>query len=499
VKKLARIRYKNAVVWTGFGNPLRDTLTIEGDAVVENDEGLVDNEIDCGGRAILPAFIDGHSHPSIVAKSALGPDVTNCKSVEEVVDTVSSWIQSNPGAKWAVGGSYARSMATGGQFEAAWLDRASKTVAIALHASDQHTIWVNSAAIQQAKLPNQLPNGVELDSSGNPTGMFYESEAKNLILGKVPAVSDSLLTKSLEAQLKHMISLGIVATLDAWGDETSERIFESSQSDVYVERAIAIHPGTWRALQGVRTAKFFIDGVLGARTALVTQPYVTEHSHGAAFWDFDELLDAIRHFNDHGCRLHLHAIGDGGVQVVIDVLTALGSTAHRATIAHAELLLDSQIESLAALQVFVCAQPLWARVDSLSVGALENLGSERSKLLYRHRDLLDAQGLLSFGSDWPVSSPDPLLGLFTAIYRTEPGSNNPLNPAQAITLDEAIRAYTETPAQQLGLEKRGRLEPGFSADFVLLSGNPFADSGSTLDQIFVDETVSGGQTLFTRR
>ena len=499
MKKLARTRYKNAVVWTGFGNPLRDTLTIEGKVVVEDDGDSVDNELDCGGRAILPAFIDGHSHPSIVAKSALGPDVTNCKSVEEVVETVSSWIRSNPHAKWAVGGSYDRSMAPGGQFQAAWLDRASKTVAIALHASDQHTIWANSAAIQQAKLPNELPKGVELDSSGNPTGMFYESEAKNLILREVPPFSDSLLTMSLEAQLKHMTSLGIVATLDAWGDQTTERLFESLQSEVHVERAIAIHPGSWKNLQGVRTAKFFIDGVLGARTALVSQPYVTEHSHGSAFWDFEELIDALRHFDDLGCRLHLHAIGDGGVQVVIDALIALGSTAHRATIAHAELLLDSQIESLAALQVFVCAQPLWARIDSLSVGALENLGSERSKLLYRHRDLLDEGGLLSFGSDWPVSSPEPLLGIYTAICRTEPGSNNPLNPAQAITLDEAIKAYTETPAQQLGLEKRGRLEPGFSADFVLLSGNPFADSGATLAQMFVDETVSGGQTLFTRR
>jgi len=142
--------------------------------------------------------------------------------------------------------------------------------------------------------------------------------------------------------------------------------------------------------------------------------------------------------------------------------------------------------------------PLWARVDALSVGALENLGPTRSKLLYRHRDFLDAGGQLSFGSDWPVSSPDPLLGMFTAIYRREPGEGGPLNAGQSISLDEAIQAYTETPARQMGLTKTGRLEPGDIADFVMLSGNPFVDDGLSLPALFVEQTVSGGRTVFTR-
>ena len=499
MKKLAPTRYKNAVVWTGFGNPLAQILTVDDGLVVEDSFGDIE-EIDCGGRAILPAFIDAHSHPSIVAKSALGPDVTNCATVSEVVECVSAWLNANPAAKWAVGGSYDRSMASAGLFRASWLDEASSTIPIVLHASDQHTIWTNTAAIRAAQLAlDHLPDGVEVDESGNPTGMFFESEAKNLILTCVPEHEDSMLISSLERQLEHMMSLGIVATLDAWGDAASERIFEQIDSPMKVERALAVQPGQWRTLRGVQTAKFFVDGVLGARTALVTQPYVTDHSHGSAFWIFDELVEALKHFDSLGCRLHLHAIGDGGVQVVIDALKEIGKPSYPATVAHAELLLDEQIAALAELEVFVCAQPLWARVDSLSVGALANLGVQRSKKLYRHRDLLNAGGLLSFGSDWPVSSPNPLLGIFTAIYRREPNSSAALNVDQAISLDEAIRAYTETSAAQLGLNNLGRLEPGNLASFVVLSANPFADNGSSLPSMQVDQTVSGGQTLFTRR
>ncbi len=495
---MARTRYKNAVVWTGFGNPLADVLTIGDDRIISNDSE-VDFEIDCGGRAILPAFIDGHSHPSIVAKSSLGPDVTHCKSIGEVVECVSNWIAANPSAKWAVGGSYDRSMAPGGLFRAKWLDDASLTVPIVLHASDQHTIWVNTAALTKVELPDSLPPGVEIGEDGRPTGMFFESEAKNLILDAVPAQQEAELVASVERQLEHLLSLGVIATLDAWGDDSSESIFDQVRSPVRMERAIAIHPGKWRSLSSVRTAKFFVDGVLGAKTALVTEPYVTDHSHGNSFWDMSELLEALTHFNELGCRLHLHAIGDGGVQIVIDAIRTLGSTKFPATIAHAELLLDDQITALSELSVFVCAQPLWARVDSLSVGALENLGTLRSSKLYRHKDLLNANGLLSFGSDWPVSSPNPLLGLFTAIYRCEPGSEATLNIDQSISIHEAIRAYTETPARQLGFERVGRLEIGYSADFVMLSGNPFIDNGKSLPSLFVDQTISGGQTLFTRR
>ena len=499
MKQLASTRYRNAVVWTGFGNPLQDSLTIANGLVISNDSPA-DEEIDCEGRAILPAFIDGHSHPSIVAKSALGPEVTDCKSVAEVVRSVRDWINLNPDAKWAVGGSYDRSLADGGRFLATWLDEASTEVAIALHASDQHTIWVNSAAIRQAGIVDLdvLPEGVETSADGHPTGMFYEAAAKALVLKHVPETSIEDLVTSLQVQLELLSALGIVATLDAWGDPASAKLFDRVRSDVEVRQAVAVSPEDWRSHLGAQTVKFFVDGVLGAQTALVTQGYVSDHSHGSAFWKQSELEEALSAFDASGARLHVHAIGDGAVEMVLDALERIGPTAHPAAIAHAELLLDNQLERIAKLGLYVCAQPLWARVDSLSVGALANLGPERSKMLYRHRDLLDAGGRLSFGSDWPVSSPNPLLGMYTAIYRREPESLDSLNPYQSITLDEAIRAYTETAAEQIGLDRSARLEPGEPADFVVLSGNPFEDSGAGLSSMHVRQLLSGGQTVFTR-
>ena len=499
MKPLASTRYRNAVVWTGFGNPLQDSLTIANGIVISNDSPA-DEVIDCEGRAILPAFIDGHSHPSIVAKSALGPDVTDCKNIAEVVRKVSNWISLNPAAKWAVGGSYDRSMADGGRFLATWLDEASTEIAIVLHASDQHTIWANSEAIRQAGIAglDVLPEGVETSADGHPTGMFYEAAAKALVLKHVPEASIEDLTASLQVQLELLSSFGIAATLDAWGDAASANLFARVRSDVEVRQAVAVSPEDWEKHLGAQTAKFFVDGVLGAQTALVTQGYVSDHSHGSAFWQQTALEEALSAFDDAGARLHVHAIGDGAVEMVLAALEQIGPTMHPASIAHAELLLDDQIQRIAELGLFVCAQPLWARVDSLSVGALANLGPERSKMLYRHRDLLDAGGSLSFGSDWPVSSPDPLLGIFTAIYRHEPDSDQTLNLNQTITLDEAIRCYTETSSKQIGLSRSARLEPGEPADFVVLSANPFEDNGASLPKMHVAQLVSGGQTVFTR-
>jgi len=474
-------------------------LTIANGLVISNDSSA-DEEVDCEGRAILPAFIDGHSHPSIVAKSALGPEVTDCKSVAEVVRSVRDWIDLNPNAKWAVGGSYDRSLADGGRFLATWLDEASTEVAIVLHASDQHTIWANSEAVRQAGIADLdvLPEGVETSADGRPTGMFYEAAAKALVLKHVPEASIEDLTASLQVQLKLLSSLGIVATLDAWGDATSAKLFERVRSEVEVRQAVAVSPEDWGNHLGAQTAKFFVDGVLGAQTALVTQGYVSDHSHGSAFWQQAALEEALTAFDSYGARLHVHAIGDGAVEMVLDALERIGPTTHPASIAHAELLLDNQIQRIAKLGVYVCAQPLWARVDSLSVGALANLGPERSKMLYRHRDLLDAGGRLSFGSDWPVSSPDPLRGIFTAVYRREPDSDQTLNMKQAITLDEAIRCYTETSAKQIGLSRSARLEPGEPADFVVLSANPFEDNGASLPAMHVTQLLSGGRTVFTR-
>jgi predicted amidohydrolase YtcJ len=164
---------------------------------------------------------------------------------------------------------------------------------------------------------------------------------------------------------------------------------------------------------------------------------------------------------------------------------------------HAELLRDDQIETLASLEIWVCSQPLWARVDSLSIGALKRLSASQQAQLYRNKDLIEAGGKLAFGSDWPVSDLNPLLGIYTAVHRQVSGrEDSVLNLEQSVSLEQALHAYTAAPASMLGLSRSADLKPGSRADFVLLNKNPFADNGVSLPYTKVMAVYLSGAKAF---
>jgi predicted amidohydrolase YtcJ len=479
-------RFHNAIVWTGLGQPLQNALTVQDGIVVSNALPASDS-IDCQGATILPAFIDGHGHPSFAAKHLLGPDVTNCASIAEVRDTVRSWIEQLNAHDWVVGGSYDRSMADAGAFEAVWLDDEGISNPVVLHASDHHSIWVNSKALKRAGL-NASPGG---------HGTFFEDTEKSLILDHVPKPTNDALGEAIRSSLQTMLENGIVATIDAWIDEDTRDSYEGVESPVEVSLGHWITADNWRAANFEnQDVKFFVDGVLGSATACVSEGYLDGVASTAPVWNSSELFEAMRKFNSHGCRLHLHAIGDGAVDIALELIQRLDCK-QPPVLVHAELLRDDQIETLANLDIWVCSQPLWARVDSLSIGALKRLSASQQAQLYRNKDLIDAGGKLAFGSDWPVSDLNPLLGIYTAVHRQVSGQvDSVLNLEQSVSLEQAIHAYTASPASMLGLSRSGYLKPGSRADFVLLNKNPFADNGVSLPHTKVMAVYLSGAKVF---
>jgi predicted amidohydrolase YtcJ len=290
-----------------------------------------------------------------------------------------------------------------------------------------------------------------------------------------------------------MLDLGIVATIDAWIDDESREAYLGLESKVQVTLGHWITSENWRSANFDNVdVKFFVDGVLGSATACVSEGYLDGVASGKPVWQSDELAAALRKFDELGCRLHLHAIGDGAVDIALDHLASL-SREKASVLVHAELLRDDQIEKLTELSVWVCSQPLWARVDSLSVGALKRLSVSQQNQLYRNRDLVDAGGLLAFGSDWPVSDLNPLTGIYTAVHRRVLGlAGTDLNQDQAISLEEAIHAYTAASAKMLGLSRSGDLKIGSRADLVLLSKNPFENQGVELPETAVTAVYLAG-------
>jgi hypothetical protein len=235
------------------------------------------------------------------------------------------------------------------------------------------------------------------------------------------------------------------------------------------------------------TVKFFADGVFGSATASVKQPYDSSAGYlGDPVWSSDELNKAVAYFAAADYQIHIHAIGDAGVAAALDAIELAGCPAN-SVIAHTELVADEDIAGFTKLGVIANFEPLWAREDGMLTSCLHHLGRERLDSMYRMRDILDSGAKISFGSDWPVSSPDPLLGLFTATHRALPETPEvSWTPAQRLTPTEALHAYTLAVAEQLAL-------PADTADLVILSGNPLQ---ANLLELVVLETIIGGQTVF---
>ena len=483
-----------------------------------DDEALnLDADVEAlDGAFLTNAFMDGHAHPLFAGREHLGPDVTNCKSVGEIQTVVAAWISKNDSPLWAVGGAYDRSIVDGGVFLASWLDEVAPERPVVLHASDHHTLWANSAAMRLAEVLETAPpvsvGSIDVDASGRPTGVFRETEAKELITSAIPALGIEDEIRALVWAQHELASLGIAAVQDAWMDTGMVEAYLAAEATgqlvVRTNLAFWVRPESWQSdaqkfidtraritslhspKLTAKTVKFFADGVFGSATASVKQPYESKPGYlGDPVWTNNELNAAVAYFANADFQIHIHAIGDAGVAAALDAIELAGSPAN-SVIAHTELVAEEDIARFAKLGVIANFEPLWAREDGMLNSCIQHLGRERIDSMYRMRDILDTGAKITFGSDWPVSSPDPLLGIFTATHRALPETpREQWTPEQRLTAKEALQAYTVAVAEQLQ-------HSAGAADFVILSGSPLTTNPIELRVV---ETIIGGQTVFARQ
>lgn len=276
--------------------------------------GAFDQEVNVGPGFVFPAFRDGHAHPLFAGREAMGPVVSKAKSIEEIQEILRSYREVNPNLKWIEGGAYDRSMVEGGLFLASWIDEVISDLPVVLHASDHHTIWVNTRALEL--IPSPVPSinsgSVDLDSAGLPRGVLREPEAMALVLGKAPP-------KTMEAEIaalvwadKVLAGFGIVQAQDAWITPGMTEVYLEAMSKALLlldyNIAFKIEPHDWKnSIEFARasreevqkqnhpglkskTVKMFADGVFGSGTASVLEPYLDDHrSHGEPLWTNDEL------------------------------------------------------------------------------------------------------------------------------------------------------------------------------------------------------------------
>ena len=487
-----------------------------------------DEIIDLAGGTAVPGFRDGHVHPYSGGTKSVMLNLFGLRSIDEIQRAVRQWAIDHPGDGWIEGNGYDPTLLPGSIGQAAWLDAAVPDRPIALHSTDYHMMWVNSAALRTAGItagsPDPQLGTIVRNADRSPVGTLYEFGATALIERHLPELSHDQRLQALGAAMHALTANGIVWAQDASIEPGDLALHvagaHAGMLTCRLNMAWRADPHAWtrqraqfndgRAMLSVdavaskwltaTTVKFFADGVIEAGTGFLLEPYEgTDGCCGLPNWSAEGLAEAVRAFDADGFQIHVHAIGDGGVRMALNAIEHAvqmnGPRDRRPVIAHTQLVHPDDHHRFVDLGVIANFEPLWACLDdSQQQLTIPRLGPERSALQYPIGSLHAQGARVSFGSDWPVSSLTPLHGLAVAVTRQnergEPSEG--WTPDERLPIAQALAAYTEGSAYQAFDDDAGTLDVGRRADFCVLETDITAMSGREIGEVAVVQTYLGG-------
>ena len=540
------------IVFTGGPVFTADTVRSRTDAVAVRDGRIVAvgpearelardarEVVDLAGRLLVPGFQDAHVHPVTGGLGLLRCDLSSAETPDEYVRIIGDYAAANPDAPWILGGGWAMSAFPGGTPTAALADTVLADRPMFLPNRDGHGAWVNSAAMRLAGIDRHTPDPadgrIERDAAGEPTGTLHEG-AMSLVNRLLPESTDDEMMRGLLRGQEYLHSYGITAWQDAIVGDYSDlqdpgptyvrageagtltarvvgaiwwdRARGAEQIPSIVERRERYRAGRFAAT----SVKIMQDGVAENFTAAFLDPYGDGHGHptdnsGISFVDPDVLRAIVPELDALGFQVHFHAIGDRAVRECLDSVEAAiarnGRSGNRHHIAHIQVIHPEDIQRFRHLDVAANMQSLWATLEPQMVDlTMPFLGPERSAWQYPFGDLLRAGTVLAAGSDWSVSSPDPMAAIHTAVNRQaapgyEEGDYPPFLPEQAIDLASALTAYTAGSAWVNHLDAdTGTIRVGALADLAVLDRNPFAGPADEIGATRVLQTFVEGDRVY---
>jgi hypothetical protein len=491
------------------------------------------------GGMVLPGFQDAHVHPL-----TSGVDQFDCnldlpdQGLESYQAKVAECNLNMPDREWLTGGGWWTSaFPPDGIPNKAMLDAVVADRPAIFFSADGHTAWTNSLAIEIAGITADTPdpaNGrIDRDPrTGEPVGSFQES-AMELIREHLPPPPQSQLDEGMRYAINYLHSLGITAMQEANASidaddrvqalPTYRRFADSGELQLHTVISLGwdndkgleqIH-SLVRArdrynggLLNTNTVKIFLDGVVEPSTAALLQDYSDQPGYKGELQVAPEILnEAVAQLDELGFQVHIHVIGDGAVRAALDAFEFArernGPSDGRHHLAHVQFVDPADLSRFAELNVTATFSALWAVEDEyLTELTLPRVGPERYRWTYPIKSILDANGRIAFGSDWNVSSPDPLLAIETAVTRVEPlqHSTPVFMPQERISLEEAITAATLNAAYVNHLDDvSGTIEIGKLGDLVILDTNLFEVEPSAISDARVVETLFGGETVYQRQ
>lgn len=506
------------IIYTGTAEEARQHLAEGGSLIELND-----------GQSVLPGFVDSHIHmldAGILRRTCM---MEEPQTKAQVLAIVEEYAQKNPGLEWITGSGWPPALFTDGNPHKADLDEIVPDRPVFLYADDGHSAWANSKALALLGITKDTPDPVrgriERDpKTGEPTGTLREDAAYEAET-KLPKPTDEFMLAALAEAQSYLHGLGITSVQDAYASPRTLDIYSKaahsgkltmkvvaaqianpalplSQVDEMIKLRQQFAFGHLRA----DSVKVMMDGIMEAKTAAVIEPYEGTNEHGILNWPPKQFAALAKRLDQEGFQIHIHAIGDAAARHSLDGLEAArkanGPSKNRHHIAHLEFVDAVDFPRFKKLDVTANFQPYWCFADVwLDNTTLPFLGPERAKRLYQMGSILAQGARLTLGSDWPVSSPNPFLGLQVGATRQNPKKpDQPVwLPDERVPLATLLKAYTIGGAWINRSEKdTGSLEPGKAADFVIVDRDILTIPIHEVGQTQVLSTYIDGQKVFQR-